>query len=89
MFARVRALGHRIRNEIGVYQRILRHPRTPRRARWLLGLAVGYALSPIDLIPDWIPVVGYLDDALLIPVLVWLALRQVPNDVVAECRRTN
>ncbi len=89
MFARVRRFGRKIRDEITVYQRILHHPRTPRRARWLLGAAVGYALSPLDLIPDWIPVLGYVDDALIVPLLVWLALRQVPADVISECRRQN
>ncbi len=87
MLRRFRALGRSIRREIAVYRRILAHPRTPWRARWLLGIAIGYALSPIDLIPDWIPVLGYLDDALIVPLLVWLALRQVPADVIAECRR--
>ncbi len=89
MFARVRQFGRKIRDEIRVYQRIFRHPRTPRRARWLLGAAIGYGLSPIDLIPDWIPVLGYVDDALIVPLLVWLALRQVPADVIAECRRAD
>jgi uncharacterized membrane protein YkvA (DUF1232 family) len=55
-------------------------------ARWLLGAAVAYALSPIDLIPDFIPVLGHLDDVLIVPLLVWLALRIVPAHVVAEHR---
>lgn len=48
--------------------------------------AVGYALSPIDLIPDFIPILGYLDDLLILPVLIWLALRLIPKDIMAECR---
>lgn len=51
----------------------------------LLGLAIGYALLPFDLIPDWIPVLGLLDDVILLPLLVWLALRSVPADVYAQC----
>ncbi|MFA9460672.1 YkvA family protein [Thiohalorhabdus methylotrophus] len=77
----------RFRRELGVYRRVLGHPGTPRAARWLLGLAVGYALSPVDLIPDWIPLLGQLDDLVLVPLLVWLALRRVPGEVLAECRR--
>ncbi len=86
MWRRLKPIGQRIRRELDVYRRILVHPRTPRPARWLLAAAIGYAISPIDLIPDWIPVVGYLDDVLIVPGLVWLALRLVPADVVAECR---
>lgn len=64
----------------------LRHPGTPRWARFFAWAAVIYALSPIDLIPDFIPVLGYLDDMVLLPFLIWLALRLIPADVLAECR---
>ena len=49
-------------------------------------LVVAYALSPIDLIPDFVPILGYLDDAILLPGLIWLAIKLVPDDVLAECR---
>ncbi|HET9354952.1 MAG TPA: YkvA family protein, partial [Sphingomicrobium sp.] len=62
-------------------------PRVPRRAKWLAGAAVAYALSPIDLIPDFIPVVGHLDDLLIVPGLAWLALRQVDPALLAELRK--
>jgi uncharacterized membrane protein YkvA (DUF1232 family) len=63
-----------------------RHPRTPWHAKALGLFVVAYALSPIDLIPDFIPVLGYVDDVLLLPGLIWLAIRLLPADVLAECR---
>jgi uncharacterized membrane protein YkvA (DUF1232 family) len=63
-----------------------RHPRTPRAAKALGWFVVAYALSPIDLIPDFIPVLGFVDDVLLLPALIWLTVRLLPADVLAECR---
>ncbi len=63
-----------------------RDPRTPWLAKLVVGLVVAYALSPIDLIPDFIPVLGYLDDLLLLPLGIWLAIRLLPAEVLAECR---
>jgi uncharacterized membrane protein YkvA (DUF1232 family) len=63
-----------------------KHPRTPWHAKALGVFVVAYALSPIDLIPDFIPVLGYLDDVILLPALIWLAVRLLPQDVLAECR---
>ncbi len=65
---------------------ILRHEGTPRVTRVFLGAAMAYALSPIDLIPDWIPGVGYLDDVIIVPLLIWVGLKFVPSAVVEECR---
>jgi uncharacterized membrane protein YkvA (DUF1232 family) len=61
-------------------------PRTPWYARIFAACVVGYAFSPIDLIPDPIPVLGYLDDLVLVPVGVALALKMIPQAVLAECR---
>ena len=60
-----------------------RHPETPLVAKLVCMLIVAYALSPIDLIPDFIPVLGFLDELLLLPGLIWLAKRLVPRDVMA------
>jgi uncharacterized membrane protein YkvA (DUF1232 family) len=76
----------RIRAELGLYRAILTDPRCPRPARWLLAAAVAYALSPVDLIPDVIPGLGHLDDVVIVPGLVWLALRLIPRDLVLEHR---
>jgi uncharacterized membrane protein YkvA (DUF1232 family) len=63
-----------------------RDPRTPRYAKLLVAGIVAYALSPIDLIPDFIPVLGYLDDLVLIPLGIILALKLISPQIMAECR---
>lgn len=63
-----------------------RDPRTPRRAKIAIALTVGYALSPIDLIPDFIPILGYLDDLLIVPLGITYATKLVPREVMEECR---
>ncbi len=61
-------------------------PRTPWYARWLAVAVAAYALSPIDLIPDFIPVVGYLDDLLIVPLGILIVIRLIPPEVMAEHR---
>ena len=64
----------------------LKHPNMPFWAKVVCFVAVAYALSPIDLIPDFIPVLGYLDDLILVPALVWLALKLIPAEVMNQSR---
>lgn len=61
-------------------------PRVPWYARVFAGFVVAYAFSPIDLIPDVIPILGYLDDLILVPLGIILVLKMIPPDVLAECR---
>ena len=63
-----------------------RDPRTPWLPKIICLLAVTYALSPIDLIPDFIPVLGYLDDVILLPAAIWLAVKLLPAQIVIDCR---
>ena len=63
-----------------------RDPRVSILAKIVIGLVVAYALSPIDLIPDFIPIIGYLDDLILLPLGIWLSIRLIPQDVWQECQ---
>lgn len=60
--------------------------RVPILAKVIIGLVVAYALSPIDLIPDFIPLIGYLDDLILLPLGIWLSIRLIPQEVWRECQ---
>ena len=62
-------------------------PRVPWYAKILIAAVIGYALSPIDLIPDFIPVLGYLDDLIIIPAGIFLSLKMIPKEVLEECRK--
>lgn len=77
-----------VRLEREVYALCLaaRHPRTPWYAKLIVAGVVAYAFSPIDLIPDFIPVLGYLDDLVLVPLGVVVAVKLTPPSVLAECR---
>lgn len=63
-----------------------RHPATPWHAKLLVAAIVAYALSPIDLIPDFVPVLGYVDDIVLIPIGIAFAIKLIPAPVLLECR---
>ena len=76
----------RLKQEIHTLYLACRDPRTPWHAKALAVLLVAYALSPIDLIPDFVPVLGYLDDLILLPLGIWLALRMIPEQVLRDCR---
>lgn len=80
------SLAHRIRTEAHAVWLAARDPRTPIAAKLVGLLVAAYALSPIDLIPDFIPVIGMLDDAILIPIGIWLFEKLVPADLMTEHR---
>ena len=73
--------------EIKVYQLVLKDERTPQWSKRLLAVTIGYAISPIDFIPDFIPVLGYLDDLIIVPSLIWFSIRMIPKKVIEDCRR--
>jgi len=76
----------RLKRETYALSLAARDPRVPWYAKALAICVVGYALSPLDLIPDFIPIVGYLDDLILVPLGIALVLRLTPRDMLAECR---
>ena len=82
--SRLKGWARRLKAEIHALYLAYRDPRVPAHARIFAAIVVGYAFSPIDLIPDPIPILGYLDD--LIPLVVTLAIRMIPEPVLAECR---
>lgn len=84
MLEQLKHLAKQVKRELKVYQCIANHPRTPWLARMLLLAAVGYLLMPFDLIPDWIPVLGGLDDLFIVPGLIFLALKLIPKDIVEK-----
>jgi uncharacterized membrane protein YkvA (DUF1232 family) len=85
-FERSKEIIRSIKRELIVYQRVLRDERTPVIAKLFLGLAIAYLCMPFDLIPDFIPVVGHLDDIVIVPALVVVALRFIPHEIITEHR---
>jgi uncharacterized membrane protein YkvA (DUF1232 family) len=83
---RWRERAKQMRMEIYAVYLAYRDPRVPWYARLLAACVVAYAFSPIDLIPDFVPVLGYLDDLVLVPLGIVLALKMIPQPVMAECR---
>jgi uncharacterized membrane protein YkvA (DUF1232 family) len=81
-----KARARQLKAEVYALYLAYRDPRVPWYAKVLAACVVGYALSPIDLIPDFIPVLGYLDDLVLIPLGIALTLRLIPPEVMVECR---
>ena len=82
----LRALARTLRIEAHAVWLTARHPDTPWPARLFGMIIAAYALSPIDLIPDFIPILGLLDDAVLIPLGIWLFLQMVPDQIYAQNR---
>ena len=83
---RIKAWAKSLKRDVMTLWFVLKHPQAPWYARALAALLTAYALSPIDLIPDFIPVLGYLDDLIIVPVGIWLLLKIIPSQVLDECR---
>ena len=86
MLQKLKSLAAHLKQEFEVYRLVLKHPETPIVAKFFLGLAVGYLLIPFDLIPDFIPIIGQLDEVVIIPILLYLALLFIPKHIIQTCR---
>jgi uncharacterized membrane protein YkvA (DUF1232 family) len=86
MFERARDWAVLMRRETVAVYLAIRDPRTPWFAKLVGGLVVAYAASPIDLIPDFVPVLGLLDDLLIVPAGLWLTVRLIPHEILDEAR---
>jgi uncharacterized membrane protein YkvA (DUF1232 family) len=84
--SRIAAWAKAIKRDIGALWLAARDPRVPWHAKLLAGAVAAYALSPIDLIPDFIPVLGYLDDLIIVPLGIWAAVKLIPPPIMAELR---
>ena len=86
MLEKLKQIANKLKAEFAFYRRLQQHPQTPKLAKALLWLAIGYVLMPFDLIPDFLPVIGQLDDVVIVPILLYWALKLTPADVIAACR---
>ena len=86
MIAKIKQWANKLKLNIAVLYLAYKHELTPWYAKVVAIITVGYALSPIDLIPDFIPVLGFVDDAIILPAFIWLSLRLIPNQVKELCR---
>jgi uncharacterized membrane protein YkvA (DUF1232 family) len=75
----------KLKTKVSALYLALKRKDTPLLAKIVAGMTVGYALSPIDLIPDFIPILGYLDDIIILPLLIALSIRLVPKRIMEEC----
>ena len=83
----LKARARQLKRDVPAVFLALRDKRTPIIAKVIAAITVGYALSPVDLIPDFVPVLGYLDDVILLPALIALTIRLIPAEVFEQCRR--
>jgi uncharacterized membrane protein YkvA (DUF1232 family) len=86
MFHRIKIWAFTLKRDTYAVYLAARHPNTPWYVKVLAALVAAYALSPVDLIPDFIPILGYLDDLILIPLGIWLVVSLIPERAMVEYR---
>ncbi len=85
LITRLKILALKLRQSLIALSLAVKHPDTPILTKYWILFIVAYALSPIDLIPDFIPIIGYLDDLILLPLGIWLAVKMIPGSVWIAC----
>ncbi len=85
-YSKFRKISKGLKKQVHLYKLVLKDKRTPILAKILLGAAVAYLLIPFDIIPDFIPIFGQLDDLILVPLLIYLALKLIPRKIIDEYR---
>jgi uncharacterized membrane protein YkvA (DUF1232 family) len=85
--ARLRLRARSLKQELTALYYAVRHPSVGRAPKIIAAVALGYALSPLDLIPDFIPILGLLDDFVIVPALITLAIKLIPKNIMVLCRQ--
>jgi uncharacterized membrane protein YkvA (DUF1232 family) len=83
---KLKQIAAKLKAEFEFYRCLQQHPKTPKLAKALLWLAIAYVLMPFDLIPDFLPVIGQLDELVIIPLLLYCALKLTPQAIIMECK---
>ncbi|WP_188455763.1 YkvA family protein [Virgibacillus oceani] len=86
MFKKMKCLAKKLKQQIFILYYACKDDRLPWYAKVFIAFVVAYAFSPIDLIPDFIPVLGYLDEVILLPLGIMLALKMIPKDILSDCK---
>jgi uncharacterized membrane protein YkvA (DUF1232 family) len=86
MLAKIRGIAKKLKDEIGTLYLCYKDPKIPWYAKGMAIFTISYALSPIDLIPDFIPILGFLDDVILLPLFIWFSLKLIPDKIIKTCR---
>ncbi len=86
MLEKLKQIAAELKGELEFYRCLQKHPQTPLLAKALLWLAIAYLLMPFDLIPDFLPVIGQLDDLVVIPLCLYCALKLTTQDIIAACK---
>jgi uncharacterized membrane protein YkvA (DUF1232 family) len=86
MLEKLKQIAAKFKAEFEFYRCLQKHPQTPLLAKALLWLAITYLLMPFDLIPDFLPIIGQLDDLVIIPLLLYCALKLTPQNVITACK---
>lgn len=87
LWQRIKQMARSLKSEVFTLAEAIKHPAVPWYAKVMAAVVVAYAFSPIDLIPDFIPVLGFLDDIILVPIGIYFTIKLIPPSVLESCRR--